>query len=575
MGRVYRAFDPLGHRTVAIKTVRPEFLTAETAEEYLRRFRREAQAAGALSHPCIITIFDVGENYFVMELLDGATLQAVLRTRGSLPLAEALPILGPVAEALDYAHARGIIHRDIKPGNLMILPDGRTKIMDFGVAHLAAKEMSVSGQFLGSPAYMAPERILRGDATPLSDLFSFAVVAYESLTGRKPFHGNGVSDVVTSVVKAEAPAPTALNPSLPPAHDEVFHRALAKDPAARYPSAAAFFSALAGRGPEAAAPLLLPAGVVGAPPSAVQGEAPLRFTATDTVDAPADSATLVDAPEGLERPPTWRAAWRLGLGAALILLGSVIAGYVLRQPAPASSPGASVTAPAPPGLAVETIPAGARVVLDGVEQGPSPLSLANLAPGPHTVKVLQEGFAETELSLELAPGMGDVPLRLTLQPLMPGPAAASTPLAPPQTPTARVAPTLGPQSPAPSEPAGSATPGAEAPRAADTADAPSAERSEIEEVERGPDVTAPVRISGEPPRYPELARPLRLRGSVTVEMTVTENGEPTQFRILQSASPILESAVLEALETWRFRPAEKNGQPVRYRGHRVSLTFKP
>ena len=136
MGRVYKAWDPLVRRVVAIKTIRSEYLTHETSQEYLRRFRREAQAAGRLSHPNIVSIYDVGEDYFVMEFLEGVSLQAILAHRAVLPLAEALRILTPVAEAIDYAHHAGVIHRDVKPANIMIQPDGRPKLMDFGVARL-------------------------------------------------------------------------------------------------------------------------------------------------------------------------------------------------------------------------------------------------------------------------------------------------------------------------------------------------------------------------------------------------------------------------------------------------------
>ena len=137
MGRVYRCSDPMMKRAVAIKTVRKEYLTRETRDEYLRRFRREAQAAGRLSHPHIVSVFDVGEDYFVMEYLEGSTLQVILRARGQIPPDESLRILSPLADALDYAHRSGIVHRDIKPGNMFVLADGRPKLMDFGVAHLS------------------------------------------------------------------------------------------------------------------------------------------------------------------------------------------------------------------------------------------------------------------------------------------------------------------------------------------------------------------------------------------------------------------------------------------------------
>src|SRR5258706_1497738 len=244
MGHVYRSYDPLARRIVAVKTLRPEHVTGPEAEEYVLRFRREAQAAGRLVHPSIVTIFDVGENYFAMELLEGATLQAILRERGRLALGEALRILGPVAAAMDYAHSKGTIHRDIKPANLFVLADGRPKVMDFGVAHLTAAVITASGQVFGSPAYMAPEQITRSEVSVATDVFSLAVVAYETLTGRKPFEGETITPILYGVVNTDPPPPSCWNPDLPRPHDDVFRRALAKDPPARFPNAGAFVAAL-------------------------------------------------------------------------------------------------------------------------------------------------------------------------------------------------------------------------------------------------------------------------------------------------------------------------------------------
>ncbi|HEU0090829.1 MAG TPA: serine/threonine-protein kinase, partial [Vicinamibacteria bacterium] len=244
MGCVYRAFDPMARRIVAVKTLRPEHVSGPEAEEYLLRFRREAQAAACLVHPNIVTIFDVGEDYFAMELLEGATLQAILRVRGRLDLGDALRILGPVASAMDYAHSKGTIHRDIKPANLFVLADGQPKMMDFGVAHLTSAAITPSGQAFGSPAYMAPEQITKGEATVATDEFSLAVVAYEALTGRKPFEGETITPILYSVVNTDPPPPSSWNPDLPRPLDDVFRRALAKDSAARFPSAGAFVAAL-------------------------------------------------------------------------------------------------------------------------------------------------------------------------------------------------------------------------------------------------------------------------------------------------------------------------------------------
>jgi eukaryotic-like serine/threonine-protein kinase len=244
MGRVYRCSDPLMKRLVAVKTVKQEYLTRETAEDYLRRFRREAQAAGRLSHPHIVAIYDVGETYFVMEYLEGTTLQSVLSQRGKLPLDEALGLLTPLADALDYAHRSSIVHRDIKPANIMVLDDGRPKLMDFGVARLESSVATASGHFFGSPSYMAPEQPSAPEVTNRADLFSFAVLAYEVITGRRPFEGESITAVMYRVVNEAAPPPRQWDFDLPASYDAIFRRALSKAPADRYPDAASLVAAL-------------------------------------------------------------------------------------------------------------------------------------------------------------------------------------------------------------------------------------------------------------------------------------------------------------------------------------------
>jgi serine/threonine-protein kinase len=243
MGRVYRAWDPAVSRVVALKTIKPEYLSRDTRDEYLKRFRREAQAAGALSHPCIVRVFDVGEDFLVMELIEGRSLQRVIREDGRLAPEAALRLLGPVAMAVDHAHRAGIVHRDIKPANIMVQPDGMPKLMDFGVAHLEASVMTTAGQILGSPSYMPPEQVAGLEITGRSDVYSLAVVAYEMLTGQTPFQGT-ITQVIYRVMNEPAPPPRAFNASLPERYNEVFARALAKDPAQRFATASEFVSAL-------------------------------------------------------------------------------------------------------------------------------------------------------------------------------------------------------------------------------------------------------------------------------------------------------------------------------------------
>ena len=248
MGRVYRAYDPAAQRVVAIKTLKPEHLASENAaaaEKELRRFKREAQSAARLVHPNIVTIFDVGDDYFVMELLEGATLQALIRKRGRLELEETCRILAPVARAIDYAHSRGTIHQDIKPANIIVTTAGRVKLSDFGLANPAAANNTGSGRFFGSPGYMAPEQITGETAASVpSDLYALAVTAYEALTGHRPFEGIGISHILRGSATMDASPPSTWNPTLTPMCDAVFARALARDPELRLASATAFLASL-------------------------------------------------------------------------------------------------------------------------------------------------------------------------------------------------------------------------------------------------------------------------------------------------------------------------------------------
>ncbi|MGB6250637.1 MAG: serine/threonine-protein kinase [Terriglobales bacterium] len=241
MGVVYKARDPRINRVVAVKTVSLIGLAPDEEREYRERFAREAEAAGRLSHPGIVTIFDVGEEpeshapYIVMEFVGGQSLDKLLSDSDhKLPVETALQLTLELAEALDCAHGQGVVHRDLKPANILLTEDGHAKIADFGIAKLNLANQTLAGRALGTPAYMSPEQ-LNGDAVDgRSDLFSLGVVLYTMVTGHRPFQGNSAVTVSFKVVNRDPLAATLLNAELPKGLDFIIDRAIAKEPALRY-----------------------------------------------------------------------------------------------------------------------------------------------------------------------------------------------------------------------------------------------------------------------------------------------------------------------------------------------------
>ncbi len=242
MGVVYKARDPKINRVVAVKTISLNGQPPEEELEYRERFVREAEAAGRLSHPGIVTVFDVGEEpetrapYIVMEYVAGQSLDKLLLSieDHKLPPEAALQITLELAEALDCAHGQGVVHRDLKPANILVTEDGHVKIADFGVAKLHLANHTVGARVLGTPAYMSPEQ-LDGEAVDgRSDLFSLGVVLYTVLTGYRPFQGNSVMTVAFKVVNRDPVPATVLDNDLPPGLDYIISRAIAKDPSQRY-----------------------------------------------------------------------------------------------------------------------------------------------------------------------------------------------------------------------------------------------------------------------------------------------------------------------------------------------------
>ncbi len=250
MGSVYLGVDPSLERRVAVKTVRNLDLDEAAKKRFLDRFRNEARAAARLSHPSIVQVYDVGDEpglgpYLVLELIDGPSLKQVLRDRGPLEPAELVSVAAQLAEAIDTAHAAGIIHRDIKPDNVLVGEGCRAKLADFGVARVPDAALTREGQFLGTPCYAAPETLSAGRYGPATDLFSFAAMLYELATGVRAFPGDDAVAVAHAVIHDEPMPPSeAGRRELPRELDAVLLRGLAKSDAERYPSARALVDAI-------------------------------------------------------------------------------------------------------------------------------------------------------------------------------------------------------------------------------------------------------------------------------------------------------------------------------------------
>ncbi|GLR65645.1 hypothetical protein GCM10010909_03230 [Acidocella aquatica] len=247
MGTVYEGFDPVIARRVAIKTVRLPDPEDVEAQEELARFKREAQAAGRLTHPNIVGVFDYGETpeiaYIVMEFVDGTTLKHVVDKKERFELAEIVRIMEALMAGLQFSHDRGVVHRDIKPANVMLTKAGEVKIADFGIARIESSSMTQAGTMLGTPSYMSPEQFMGQTVDSRTDIYSSGVMLYQLLTGEKPFEG-GLTAIMHKVLNTEPPPPSALSVTVPHAFDAVVKKAMAKRPEDRFATANDFARAL-------------------------------------------------------------------------------------------------------------------------------------------------------------------------------------------------------------------------------------------------------------------------------------------------------------------------------------------
>jgi eukaryotic-like serine/threonine-protein kinase len=245
MADVYLAEDQLLGRHVAVKLLHHHF--AED-QEFVERFRREASSAAALSHPNIVAIFDRGEwqgtYYIAMEYVAGRSLKTIVREQGALDPATAIEIVVQILRAARFAHKRGVIHRDLKPHNVILDEEGRARVTDFGIARAGASDMTLTGSIMGTAQYLSPEQAQGLAVSTASDLYSVGVILYELLTGAVPFEGETAVAIAFKQVSAEPRPPSAVLESVPPSLDEVVLRALAKDPSRRYADADEFIAAL-------------------------------------------------------------------------------------------------------------------------------------------------------------------------------------------------------------------------------------------------------------------------------------------------------------------------------------------
>ena len=340
MANVYLAEDEDLGRRVAIKILNERYANDDL---FIERFRREAKSAAALSHPNIVSVYDRGEAegtyYIAMEVIEGRSLKELIMTRGPLPIAQALSYTHEILEALRFAHRHGIIHRDIKPHNILI--GERLKVTDFGIARAGASQMTEAGSIMGTAQYLSPEQARGAPVTASSDLYSAAIVLYEMLTGKVPFTGDSAIEIAMKHLNDPPKPPSKIRPEIPEELDAVVLRALAKNPEDRYQTAEEFSEdlhrveaglPLAPETSEAATALLTGAAFMGAGGSTEV----LAGTAVTTPGSPSPPTTRRPPPPYgpgyYDEPPKKRRRWAPWLLVLLILAAAGIAGwYVFSQ----------------------------------------------------------------------------------------------------------------------------------------------------------------------------------------------------------------------------------------------------
>jgi serine/threonine protein kinase len=354
MGVVFEAWDPSIERRVALKTVRRDQLEGGEAQEMLDRFKREAQAAGRLAHPNIVSVYEYGEDdgtaFIAMEYVEGRELKDYFDKNECFALPQIGRLMAELLDALGQAHANGIVHRDIKPANLFILNNGQLKVGDFGIARIESSNLTQAGSVLGTPAYMSPEQFMGQTIDGRSDLFSAGVILYQFLTGEKPFTGQ-LTTIMHKVLKEDPIAPSELNVQVSPAFDPVVRKALAKRPDERFQNAKEFSAALLAA--IAGAPANDPDATmtsVGDPDATAFGEHGIASrTPVSQTPAPAPAKSMAPPPATAVPPPVAKRSPALAFaivgGLTVIGLGAGL--YLMNKPASEQvAANTAITAPA-------------------------------------------------------------------------------------------------------------------------------------------------------------------------------------------------------------------------------------
>lgn len=387
MGVVYKAHDPQIDRIVALKVLRQDRM-ANT--DFVQRFMKEAKAIGRLSHPNIVTVYDVGQDndsiYIAMEFLEGSALSEIIKS-GPMSCEQVVAIGIQVADALNYAYRKGIVHRDVKPTNIIVTPEGQAKLTDFGIARIEdplAQQQTQIGEILGTPAYMSPEQVKGQQIDNRSDLFSLGIILYELCTGKRPFTGDSMMAIFRQIMETEPPDPATVTPALHPALAATVMRSIRKKPDDRYQT-----------GQELA-------------------EALKKCLAPEVAETPAPQA---------ERRAAKSKPVGLYLVSLALLLGVIIGGVYLFLSGHTTAPpdqtatktenlGRSAVPAMPVSLNIASTPAGARIFLNGAFRGTTP-SVLKLPLGKYEVRLSLQGYYDWEAQLQLDK-KGETPLSVEL-----------------------------------------------------------------------------------------------------------------------------------------------------------------